>query len=85
MEKIFREFKETSRAAKEKIVTLILAGFGLVAALAWNDAIQSLFKFFFPEAQELVGKFIYAVFVTLVVVVVSIQLQKIAEKNGDNR
>jgi len=68
---------EARKAAKEKMVTLILAGFGLVAALAWNDAIQSLFKAFFPQNQELIGKFIYAVIVTLIVVIISLQLQKI--------
>jgi len=28
----------------EKISALVIADFGLVAALAWNDAIKALFK-----------------------------------------
>jgi len=71
---------EAKKAAKEKMITLILAGFGLVAALAWNDAIQSLFKTIFPQTQELIGKFVYAVLVTFIVVIMSLQLQKISKK-----
>ena len=41
------EIKKTKRELKEKTITLILGGFGLVAALAWNDAIQSFFNTFF--------------------------------------
>jgi len=32
---------------KQKIVTYVIAGFGLVAGLAWNDAIKSLIEYFF--------------------------------------
>ena len=66
------------------MITLILGGFGVVAALAWNDAIQSFFNAFFPkESGSLVGKFIYAAIITFVVVFVSLQLKKISEKNEE--
>ena len=38
------EQKRLSEIVIEKMMTLILAGFGLVAALAWDDAIKSLFE-----------------------------------------
>ncbi|OGZ17685.1 MAG: hypothetical protein A2Z78_00290 [Candidatus Nealsonbacteria bacterium RBG_13_36_15] len=60
--------------------TLILGGFGLVAALAWNDAIQGLFNSLFTKGGGLVGKFIYALIVTFIVVIVSLQLRKVSEK-----
>ena len=72
--------KETKGAIKEKMLTLILAGFGLVAALAWNDAIQTLFKVIFPKSEGVIGKFIYAVIITILVVVITLQLKKISEK-----
>jgi Family of unknown function (DUF5654) len=34
------------------------APFGLVAALAWNTAIQALFDAVFPEAGDLLAKFL---------------------------
>lgn len=73
-------FKETPKAVKEKMITLILAGFGLVAALAWNDAIQTLFNSLFPQGSGLIGKFGYALIVTLIVVIISLHLKRISEK-----
>lgn len=75
-----KEIKETKREFTEKTITLILGGFGLVAALAWNEAIKSLFETLFEKSNELIGKFIYAIIVTAIVVFVSIRLKKISEK-----
>lgn len=35
-----KEIKKTKQEVQEKMITLILVGFELVAALAWNDAIR---------------------------------------------
>jgi len=80
LNKIKDGIKEIKREFKEKTVTLILGGFGLVAALAWNEAIKTLFETFFPKKNELIGKFIYAIIVTIVVVIISLHLRKISEK-----
>ena len=65
----------------EKISALITAAFGLVAALAWNEAIQSLFKqggpLYFLAST---GPWAYAIFVTLVAVVATIWIGRAAEK-----
>lgn len=65
----------------EKINTLALAAFGLVAALAWNDAIGAIFKIYFPSPEEGVGPRIgYALAVTVVVVLVTMLLAKWVNK-----
>lgn len=69
------------KETKEKIVTLILGGFGLVASLAWNDAIQTFFNTFFPKSQGFIGKLLYAIVVTSIVVFISLYLAKISENN----
>lgn len=78
--KTLKEIKKTQQEAKEKMATLILAGFGLVAALAWNDAIQTMFKVLFPRSEGVIGKFIYAILITVIVVIVTLQLKRISEK-----
>lgn len=78
--KKIEHLREAEREFREKIATLILAGFGLVTALAWNDAIQTLFDAFFPKSNGLIGKFIYAFVVTAIVVTLSLQLKRISEK-----
>lgn len=64
----------------EKLAALITAAFGLVAALAWNSAIQGLFKEIFGETSSLAAMFIYAVFVTAVAVIATIWISRIAQK-----
>lgn len=71
----------------EKLTTLVTAAFGLVAALAWNDAIKSLFKG--PCGTEGAGAlcalssggpWVYAVIVTIMAVIATIWIGKVAEK-----
>jgi Flp pilus assembly pilin Flp len=52
----------------EKMSALITAAFGLVAALAWNSAIQNVFKQFFGESESLTAQITYAVIVTVIAV-----------------
>lgn len=46
------------------VITLVTTAFGLVAGLAWNDAIQALISQFFEAGSALTGQIVYAVIVT---------------------
>jgi hypothetical protein len=47
----------------------ISAALGLVAGLAWNDAIKNLIETIFPLSQDTIFmKFLYAILVTIAVV-----------------
>jgi hypothetical protein len=61
----------------QKILELMTAAFSLVAALAWNDAIQTLFVRLFGPANGLAAKFLYAILVTGVVVWAGIRLSRV--------
>ena len=71
----------------EKISALMIAAFGLVAALAWNDAIKALFLG--PCGSEGAGAlctlssggpWVYAIFVTILAVLAAIWIGKVAAK-----
>jgi uncharacterized membrane protein len=64
----------------EKIASLVIAAFGLVAALAWNSAIQAIFQEYFGTAEGIIPMIIYAVIVTIIAVLVTIWVAKVAEK-----
>lgn len=71
----------------EKLAALVTAAFGLVAALAWNDAIKALFVG--PCGTEGAGAlcmlsnggpWVYATIVTIIAVLVTIRVGKASEK-----
>lgn len=64
---------------------LVSSGLGLVAALAWNDAIQELFRKLtavFGARSTLIAKFAYAILVTVLVVIISVRLAVLMERLG---
>lgn len=64
----------------DKIAALVAAAFGLVAALAWNDAIKALFREIFGP-QDQVGPMIgYAIVVTVIAVIVTLFVARAASK-----
>jgi uncharacterized membrane protein YeaQ/YmgE (transglycosylase-associated protein family) len=63
--------EEIRSKIKEQTGGYMTAALGLVAGLAWNDAIKSLIEAFFPISKSGVfAKFIYAIVITIVVVFV---------------
>lgn len=65
----------------EKMGTLVTTGFGLVAALAWNDLIKKIFERVFPKPEDnLLALLGYAVAVTVLIVVVTYQLGRLLER-----
>ncbi len=64
----------------EKLAALITAAFGLIAALAWNGAIQAIFKQVFGDASSLTAMLVYAVVVTIIAIIATILIGKAAEK-----
>lgn len=70
-----------------QMLTLTTSGFGLVSALAWNNFIQELvnnyIKKFLPANSGLISLFLYAVIVTALAVIVTLQLTRIIKKFED--
>lgn len=64
----------------EKLSILITSAFGLVAALAWNGAIQAIFKKVLGTTEGIISMIIYALTVSVIAVVVAIWAGKISEK-----
>ena len=71
-----------SRAIIQSMITLAGAAFGLVCALAWNDAIKSTMKLMLGEDDSLAGLYTYAILATLIAVFVLIALAKSAARIG---
>lgn len=83
--------EKLKRKVTTQIVTLLTGALGLIAALAWNEAVKALFVKIFGEANGLAAKFAYAIIVTVVVVWITMRLAKLqaqddeAEKNQERK
>lgn len=56
----------------EKLAALATSALGLVAALAWNDAIQNIFERIFGEQSSIPAMLGYASLVTIIAVMVTL-------------
>jgi len=69
--------KQQSEVLRQQVVGYITTAFGLIAGLAWNDAVQSLIAVYWPNRNSLFAKFGYAIVITIIVVSFTFQLKKI--------
>jgi hypothetical protein len=75
--KIQSEIEEVKQEVRNKTVGYIVTALGLVAGLAWNDAVKALIEYLFPTQKDtLQAKFIYALIISMVVVFFSVYLVK---------
>ena len=56
----------------ETTAALITSAFGLVAALAWNEAIKAAIALWLSADDEVIGLVIYALIVTVIVTVIAV-------------
>ncbi len=82
--KIRKEGEELRNEVRERTAGYILAAFGLIAGLAWNDAIKAIIEYFFPVQQNSVqAKILYAFLVTSAVVIISVYMMRIVSNKED--
>lgn len=83
--------KKTNEVSKRSLhrelisqsLALLTSGFGVVAALAWNDAIQAFVKEYIEPAipgSGLISKFVYAILITSLIVFITYELSTMAAK-----
>lgn len=84
LERSKKEIRNYQIALIRQMLSLATAGFGLVAALAWNELIKTFIEEFIKPrigvSSGLVSLAIYAVIITLLAVFVTLQLSRIAER-----
>lgn len=74
--------KESSRMIIQSMITLASAALGLVAALAWNDAIKQTMKHLLGEDEGLAALYTYAILATFIAIIVLLILSRMAAKIG---
>ena len=82
---IKKETGELKKRFASQLLKLVTSGFGLVAALAWNEVIKEFIveyvKPLFGESSGIISLIIYAIAVTLLAVLITYQLSKISKRD----
>ena len=81
------EIKKNQLAAVKQMLTLATSGFGLVAALAWNELIRTFINDYIRTrisvGSAMISLTIYAIFVTIFAVIIILQLSRLVERLGE--
>jgi hypothetical protein len=68
--------KEQTNEVKTQVAgtisNLLTVAFGLIAALAWNSAIQAIIVSVLPKGSGITGLLIYAIVITIIAVIATI-------------
>ena len=73
---------EVTKMIMETILALITTAFAFVAGEAWNTAIQGLIENFIGTGDALPSLFTYAIIVTIVAVIVTVLIARVASRMG---
>lgn len=66
----------------ERTIGYVTAAFGIVAGLAWNDAISSLITYLFPISKtNVLMKLVYALLLTFILVIITGYLVKLLKRD----
>ena len=83
-EKTKKEKQQLHVEVVRQMIALSTSGFGLVAALAWNNVIQEFVndyvKKLLPQGSGLTSLFLYAIIITMLAVLVTYQLSKLLDR-----
>ena len=78
-----KNHKELPRAIVTQMLSLATSGFGLVAALAWNNVIQELvsnyIKPYVSKDSVFISLLIYAIIVTIFAVLITLYLTRLQQ------
>lgn len=73
---------EVTKLIMETILALITTAFAFVAGEAWNSAIQKLIESVIGTGDALPSLFTYAIVVTIIAVIVTVLIARIAGRMG---
>lgn len=84
MNEVSKKARKYQLAVVNQMLKLATSGFGLVAALAWNELIKTAINDYIRNrisiGSGIISLAIYAIIVTVLAVTVTLQLSKLAER-----
>ncbi len=86
LKKIKEEESRIRNEVKKHTIEYVLAAFGFVVGLAWNDAIKTSIEYFFPlNRGSIFAKLTYALLITFIVVLATVYFVKSTERESEKK
>ena len=86
LRKLKEEKDKIETAFKRRTEAYIITAFGIVAGLAWNEAVKALMDYLFPiQKDTILVKFIYAIIMTTVLVFISLYVARFINKDDHKK
>lgn len=83
-EREVRKEPRVQHAVINQAIGYIITALGLIAGLAWNDAMRSLIEHLFPlTSNSVFAKFTYAILLTLIVALTTLHLVKLEKRDEE--
>lgn len=84
MDEVTEKARKYQLAVVRQMLKLATSGFGLVAALAWNELIKTAINDYIRNrisiGSGIISLAVYAIIITVLAVTVTLQLSKLAER-----
>lgn len=68
------------------VITSLITAVLLLVTLAWNDVVQEIISLYYPKEtrQSIRGKFIYAIMITIIVVLIQTHIFKLLTETPES-
>lgn len=84
LKKLKQDEDKIRTQVQKQVLGYITAAFGLIAGLAWNEAIKALIEELIPLGKNtLWAKLVYALIITIIVVIAGLYLAKLSKKQKE--
>ena len=78
-----QELRHIHTNVLERVITLVIAALGLIAALAWDEALKHAFENLFGGKGTLLEQISYALVITVIAALISVRLERFFSKRKD--
>ena len=86
LRKLKEEKDKIEIAFKRRTEGYVITAFGIVAGLAWNEAVKALMDYLFPiEKDTILAKFLYAIIMTFILILISLYVIRFINRSDSKK
>jgi len=84
--KLEEEKRKIEDAFKRRVEGYLMTAFGIVAGLAWNEAVKDLMAYLLPMQKDTIfAKFLYAIIMTFILILISLYVIRFINRSDSKK